>query len=61
MDTVTLRVSSSLALEIQNSPNLIQIEIASGSVTWQGIPIRLDATLPPGCFIFDEGEPNGNN
>ena len=56
---VILRVSNELAMEIQNSPRMTeQIEITKGHTTWQGIPMRVDATLPPGCFIFDEGEDN---
>ena len=60
-DMVTLRVSSSLAMEIQNSRRIIQIEISKGGITWQGIPMCVDPTLPPGCFIFEEGEENGND
>ena len=59
---VTLRVSPELGHDIQQHNNItINIDISKNGVTWQGIPLRLDASLPPGCFIFDEGESNGND
>ena len=57
--TPRLRVSYELAMQIQDSPRAhFQIEISKNDTTWQGIPMRIDHTLPPGCFIFDEGEKN---
>ena len=56
--SLRLRVSYELAMEIQNDIHwgLHYIDLSKNDTTWQGIPVRLDAKLPPGCFIFDEGE-----
>ncbi len=56
--TLVLYVSYELAMEIQNTPYQLKhnIKISTNDITWQGIPIRLNARLNPGCFIFDEGD-----
>jgi hypothetical protein len=64
IDETTLYVSHELAIEIQNNPQRSRdIEISMGDTTyvWQGIPMKVDNTLPSGCFIFEEGGADGND
>jgi hypothetical protein len=56
-----LRVSHQMLMEIQTSRFMKDIYITTRDMTWQGIPMRVDHTLPPGCFIFEEGDFDGND
>jgi hypothetical protein len=52
-----IRISKEIALEIENySASRINIDVSRNDLTWQGMPMRVDPTLAPGCFVFDEGE-----
>ncbi len=55
-DNLHLRVSHQMAMEIKASPYHNNVNVSTMNITWQGIPMRVDHTLPPGCFIFEEGE-----
>jgi hypothetical protein len=56
-----LRVSYKMLMEIRSSPYHNNINISVRDLTWQGIPMRVDHSLPPGCFIFEEGVFDGND
>lgn len=51
-----LRVSDEMSMEIQSSPYHHNVNVSTKDITWQGIPMRVDHKLPPGCFVFEEGE-----
>ena len=56
-DGLRLRVSHEMSMEMQSSPNAYHyLRISTRNLSWQGIPMRVDHTLPPGCFVFEEGE-----
>ena len=52
-----VRISKEIAMEIQDARVCpVNIDITTTNLTWQGLPMRIDWTLNPGCFVFDEGE-----
>ena len=54
-----IAVSDEFGMEIQESKNWgVHINIGKQLTTWQGIPLVVDHDLPPGCFVFREGERN---
>jgi hypothetical protein len=56
-----LRVSYEMSMEIQASPRCNNIYVSIRDLTWQGIPMRVDHTLAPGCFVFEEGDFDDND
>jgi hypothetical protein len=60
-DGLRLRVSDEMSMEIQSSPYHRNVTVSTRDITWQGIPMRVDHKLPPGCFVFEEGDFDGND
>ncbi len=59
VERLHIRISQEIAQEIQDSRRLPDdFDHTFCTATWQGIPMRIDWTLKPGCFVFEEGEDN---
>ena len=56
-ERLRLRVSVSMSMEIHSSRyRTAHLRSFENNQTWQGIPMRVDNSLPPGCFVFEEIE-----